>query len=67
MASQLVVVVDSSTTNLKILARLAKSLGETIVVESFADPVAALFACGEQRPDLVVTAAEITESGAQPV
>jgi two-component system, cell cycle sensor histidine kinase PleC len=61
LASQLVVVVDNSTTNLKILARLANSLGEAIVVEAFVDPTAALFACADQRPDLVVTAAEMTE------
>ena len=61
LASQLVVVVDNSATNLKIVARLAKSLGEAVVVESFADPAAALSACADQRPDLVVTAAEMAE------
>src|SRR5580692_8685540 len=57
LSSQLVVVVDNSATNLKILARLAKSLGETVAVQPFADSAEALSACGEQRPDLVVAAA----------
>jgi two-component system, cell cycle sensor histidine kinase PleC len=61
LASQLVVVVDNSATNLKIVARLAQSLGEAVVVEPFADPTAALSACADQRPDLVVTAAEMVE------
>jgi len=59
LASQLVVVVDNSATNLKILARLAKSLGEGVVVQAFADPAEALSSCADQRPDLVVTAGEM--------
>jgi two-component system, cell cycle sensor histidine kinase PleC len=54
LASQLVVVVDNSATNLKILARLAMSLGERVVVQAFPDPAPALSACAEQKPDLVV-------------
>jgi len=59
LASPLVVVVDNSATNLKILARLAQSLGEGVAVQAFADPAAAISACAEQRPDLVVAAAEM--------
>ena len=53
------VVVDNSATNLKILSRLALSLDEAVLVENFADPAAALSACAEQRPDLVVAAGEM--------
>jgi two-component system, cell cycle sensor histidine kinase PleC len=60
LASPLVVVVDNSATNLKILARLAESLGEPVAVQAFADPATALSVCAEQRPDLVVAAAEMT-------
>jgi CheY-like chemotaxis protein len=59
LASPLVVVVDNSATNLKILARLAESLGEPVDVQAFADPATALLVCAEQRPDLVVAAAEM--------
>jgi PAS domain S-box-containing protein len=59
LASPLVVVVDNSATNLKILARLAESLGEPVAVQAFADPAAALSVCAEQRPDLVVAAGEM--------
>ncbi len=61
MASLRVVVVDNSATNLKILARLASMLGETVVVQAFADPGAALGACARDRPDLVIVAGEMTE------
>jgi PAS domain S-box-containing protein len=64
LSLQLVVVVDNSATNLKILARLASSLGEGVSVQAFADPAAALFACAEQRPDLVVSAGEMLETDA---
>jgi CheY-like chemotaxis protein len=59
LASPLVVVVDNSATNLKILARLAGSLGEPVDVQAFADPAMALSVCAGQRPDLVVAAAEM--------
>jgi PAS domain S-box-containing protein len=58
LVSQLVVVVDSSATNLKILSRLAMSLGEAVAVQAFVDPAAALSACAEQPPDLVIAAIE---------
>ena len=61
MASQLVVVVDNSATNLRILARLAASLGEPVAVQAFADPAAALSACADQRPDLVVASATMVQ------
>ncbi len=64
LSSQLVVVVDNSATNLKILARLAASLGETVAVQSFADPASALSACAERRPDLVVAAGEMAQCDA---
>jgi PAS domain S-box-containing protein len=61
LASQLVVVVDNSATNLKILTRLASSVGEAVTVQAFADPVAALRACAGRPPDLVVVAGEMAE------
>jgi PAS domain S-box-containing protein len=61
LAPPLVVVVDNSATNLKILSRLAESLGEPVAVRAFADPATALSACAEQRPDLVVTAGEMMD------
>ena len=64
MVSQLVVVVDSSATNLKILARLAMSLGEKVAVQAFADPAVALSACAELPPDLVVAAVEMARCDA---
>ena len=61
MAFPRVVVVDNSATNLKILARLASMLSETAVVQTFADPAAALLACARASPDLVVVAGEMTQ------
>ena len=60
MAFPRVVVVDNSATNLKILARLASTLGEA-AVETFVDPAAALSACAGYKPDLVVVAGEMTQ------
>jgi two-component system, cell cycle sensor histidine kinase PleC len=57
VASPLVVIVDDSITNLKILERLAGSLGGGIIAETFADWDAALDFCFEARPDLVMLAA----------
>ncbi len=57
MSSQLVVIVDDSVTNLKILERLASTLGERIVTKGFADPDAALGFCSDNRPDLILVAA----------
>ena len=61
LALQRVVVVDNSATNLKILTRLASSLGEETSPRGFADPAAALSACAAERPDLVVLAGEMAE------
>jgi two-component system, cell cycle sensor histidine kinase PleC len=57
VASQLVVIVDESVTNRKILERLALSLDGQTVVESFADPGRALAFCSIRPPDLVLLAA----------
>ncbi len=57
VSSQLVVIVDDSITNLKILERLARSLGDRTVAKSFADPDAALGFCSDNDPDLVLLAA----------
>jgi PAS domain S-box-containing protein len=59
LASQLVVAVDNSATNLKILARLAMSLGEAVAVQAFADPAVALAVCASQQPDLIIVSVEI--------
>jgi PAS domain S-box-containing protein len=61
LPSHLVVVVDNSATNQKILGRLAMSLGEAVDLLAFADPAAALSACAEQRPDLVIVAGEMAQ------
>jgi PAS domain S-box-containing protein len=55
--SQLLVIVDDSITNLKILERLALSLGGGTVVKSFADPGAAFEFCEKNHPRLVLLAA----------
>jgi PAS domain S-box-containing protein len=51
-----VVIVDDSITNLKILERLAGSLGSRTVVTSFTDPEQALLRCAENPPDLILLA-----------
>jgi PAS domain S-box-containing protein len=55
LASQLVVVVDNSATNLKILGRLVMSLGEAVAMQAFADPVCGAFGLrgAETRPLVV--------------
>jgi len=55
VSSPLVVIVDDSITNLKILERLAGSLGGR--ARGFADPDAALGFCCDECPDLVLLAA----------
>src|SRR4029077_4024493 len=55
VSSSLVVIVDDSITNLKILERLAGSLGGH--ARSFADCEAALGFCSDDCPDLVLLAA----------
>ncbi len=50
-----IVIVDDRVTNRDILAKLAASLDEETVVQSFADPGAALEWIGDNTPDLVIT------------
>ena len=57
VSSQLVVIIDDSITNQKILERLAASLGDGIVAKSFADSDAALAFCAASPPDLILLAA----------
>jgi len=57
VASQLVVIVDDSITNLKILERLVGSLGGGTVAKSFSDAGAALSFCSQDYPDLILLAA----------
>jgi PAS domain S-box-containing protein len=64
VASQLVVIVDDSITNLKILERLAGSLGGRMVARSFSDPDAALGFCADDCPDLVLLAATAAQGEA---
>jgi two-component system, cell cycle sensor histidine kinase PleC len=60
--SQLLVIVDDSTTNLKILERLALSLGGGAAAKGFSDPGAALEFCSQYHPDLLLVAA-VTAAG----
>jgi two-component system, cell cycle sensor histidine kinase PleC len=53
--SQLVVIIDDRMTSLKILERLALSLGAGTTVRTFADARAALAFAVDECPDLVVT------------
>jgi PAS domain S-box-containing protein len=53
--SQLVVIVDDRVTNLKILEKLATSLGDGTVAKTFTDPRDALAFTAETCPDLVIT------------
>ena len=52
---QVVAIVDDRITNLKILERLAASLGEDVEVRTFAHPQAALDFAAHEPPDLLVT------------
>src|SRR6266446_1272115 len=64
VSSQLVVIVDDSVTNRKILERLAGSLAGRTVAKSFADPDTALGFCSKNFPDLVLLAAASTQGDA---
>jgi PAS domain S-box-containing protein len=59
--SQLVVIIDDRITNLKILERLAVSLGDGTLAKTFTHPLAALDACRAQQPDLIVVDAAMRE------
>jgi PAS domain S-box-containing protein len=64
--SQLIVIIDDRVTNLKILERLAASLGPDTIVKTFTDPHLALAFAGEDCPDLVITDLKMPEmDGAQ--
>ncbi len=52
---QVVAIVDDRITNLKILERLAASLGDNVEVRTFAHPQAALDFAAQSPPDLLVT------------
>jgi PAS domain S-box-containing protein len=62
LSSQLVVIVDDSSTNRKILQRLAESIGAEIRAKAFANCDAALSFCSESRPNLIIVPA-IAEQG----
>ncbi|HEY1795869.1 MAG TPA: ATP-binding protein [Stellaceae bacterium] len=64
MSSPLLVVVDSSATNLKILERLAISLGDGTEARTFRSAAEALAVCRDQPPDLIVAAGETGEAEA---
>ena len=51
----MIAVVDDHLTNLRILTRLAASLGDTVSVRAFADPLSALEWSQTNQPDLVIT------------
>ncbi|HZT50653.1 MAG TPA: ATP-binding protein [Stellaceae bacterium] len=52
---QIIAIVDDRRTNLKILERLARSLGDGVEIETFDRPQAAMEAAEERPPDLLVT------------
>jgi PAS domain S-box-containing protein len=58
------VIVDSSVTNLKILERLATSLGDGTEARTFRSSAEAMGFCRERAPDLVAVAGETGESEA---
>ena len=62
--AQLIVIVDDSLTNLKILERLAGTLGDGALTEGFVDWEAALGRCAARCPDLVLLAAAASQGKA---
>ncbi|GEM_PF-1683496 len=64
MSSPLVVIVDNSITNLKILERLATSLADGATVMNFRSAAAGLEYCRGHRPDLLMIAGETAEGEA---
>ncbi len=54
-AVPVIVIIDDRVTNRDILAKLASSLDEETVVQSFSNPQVALDWIGEHTPDLVIT------------
>src|SRR3954471_14019420 len=55
MKPQIVVIIDDRITNLKILERLAGSLGPDVVVRTFGNPKDALAFMADSPPDLIIT------------
>jgi PAS domain S-box-containing protein len=55
MKPQTVVIIDDRITNLKILERLAASLGPGVVVRTFGSPTDALVFMAHDPPDLIIT------------
>jgi len=64
VSSELVVIIDDSATQLKILERLANSIGGWTVAKPFGDGEAALSFCGLNTPGLVVLGAAAAQGGA---
>ena len=64
VSSELVVIIDDSATHLKILERLANSLGGWTVAKAFNDAEAALSFCQANPPGLVVLAAATAQGEA---
>jgi len=64
VSSELVVIIDDSPTHLKILERLANSLGGWTIAKAFNDADAALSFCQANRPSLVVLAAATAQGEA---
>lgn len=54
-AMPVIAILDDRVTNRDILAKLAASLDENVLVQAFGDPVAALEWLGEHAPDLIIT------------
>ena len=50
-----IVILDDRVTNRDILAKLAASLGDNVLVQAFGDPVAALDWLSDHAPDLIIT------------
>ena len=64
VSSELVVIIDDSATQLKILERLANSIGGWTVANGFSDAEAALSFCRTARPSLVVLGSAPAQGGA---
>jgi len=64
VSSPLLVIVDSSVTNLKILERLATSLADGTSARTFRSPAEAIAFCRDEAPDLVAVAGETGEAEA---
>ena len=54
-AMPVIAILDDRVTNRDILAKLASSLDENVLVQAFADPIAALDWLSDHAPDLIIT------------